>query len=185
MAPGATLLFNASGGGVINHVNAINNLVANGANVIAEDIAFDAEPAFQQGLTTATAEAIAAAGVSVHSSAGNRGRNHAARVSAVGTGSTPDSVGFTTTPPTGCTNTPDNVVAIAPGGDTTFDVILGTNTRFTLQWSEPRAIFPTADQGGFTDLNLYIMDAGLTQCLGESVGGSGQRLGGYDRAGCN
>ena len=40
----------------------------------------------------------------------------------------------------------------------------------TLQWSEPRAIFPTAGQGGFTNLNLYVMNSALTQCLAESVG---------------
>jgi hypothetical protein len=57
-----------------------------------------------------------------------------------------------------------------PGGDTTFDVTLVTGTNsFVLQWSEPRAIFPTAGQGGFTDLDLFVMDAGLTQCLGSSA----------------
>jgi hypothetical protein len=173
MAPGAALMFQATGGGVVNHVNALTNLRNNGANVMAEDIAFDAQPAFQQGLAAATAEAIAAAGVSVHSSAGNLGNNHAARVQAVGTGGGPDGVTFAAAPP-GCANNPDNVVAIAPGGDTTFDVILGQAgvgaTSITLQWSEPRAIFPTAGQGGFTDLNLYVMDAALTQCLAQSVG---------------
>jgi hypothetical protein len=154
-------------------VNALNNLRANGANVIAEDLAFDSQPAFQQGLVAAGREAQAAAGVAVHSSSGNRGGDHAARVLAVGTGGGPDGVAFGGTPP-GCTHTPDNVVAIGPGGDTTFDVTLGQSgngaTSITLQWSEPRAIFPTAGRGGFTDLNLYVMDAGLTQCLAESVG---------------
>ncbi|MGH8458306.1 MAG: S8 family serine peptidase, partial [Nevskiales bacterium] len=180
MAPGAGLLYQATGGGVVNHVNALNNLVTNGANVIAEDIAFDAEPAFQQGVAAATAEAIATAGVAVHSSAGNRGDDHAARVQAVGTGAGPDGMNFAAAPP-GCANNPDNVVAIAPGADTTFDVTLGQAgagaTLITLQWSEPRAIFPTAGQGGFTDLNLYVMDAALTQCLAQSVGGQANGVG--------
>jgi len=177
MAPDATLIYDdgagTAGTSVMRHFNALNNLVTNGANVIAEDLAFDSQPAFQQGLLASTAEAIAAGGVSVHSSAGNRATDHAARVQAVGTGGGPDGVNFGATPP-GCTFTPDNVVAIAPGGDTTFDVTLGQTgsgaTSITLQWSEPRAIFPTAGQGGFTDLNLYVMDAGLTRCLAESVG---------------
>ena len=38
----------------------------------------------------------------------------------------------------------------------------------TLQWSEPRAVYPTAGQGGFTDLNLYLMDASGTTCLAAS-----------------
>ena len=173
MAPGAALIFHASGGSVVNHVKALLKLRDNGANVIAEDISFDAEPAFQLGLAAATAEAIAAAGVSVHSSAGNLGNHHAARVHAVGTGGGPDGKRFAAAPP-GCAHNPNNVVAIAPDGDTTFDVILGRAgdgaTSITLQWSEPRAIFPTAGQGGFTDLNLYVMDAALTRCLAQSVG---------------
>jgi subtilase family protein len=172
MAPGAALLFHATGAGVMGHVNAFNTLVANGANVITEDIAFDAQPAFQQGIAAATAEAIAAAGVSVHSSAGNLGLSHAARVLAVGTGGGPDGV---TGPFVGCPRlSAPNVVAIAPGGDTTFDIVLGDpqgqGTIITLQWSEPRAIFPTAGQGGFTDLDLFVMDAGLTRCLAASTG---------------
>ncbi|HEX7277254.1 MAG TPA: S8 family serine peptidase, partial [Acidimicrobiales bacterium] len=84
----------------------------------------------------------------------------------------------------GCANTPDNVVDIDPGAGTAFDVtIAATNPpaanntiTATLQWSEPRAIFPTVGQGGFTDLNLYVMNAGLTQCLAQSttVQASGQ-----------
>jgi hypothetical protein len=170
MAPGAALMFNATGSGVAGHVTALNNLVTNGANVIAEDIPFDAEPAFEEGLAAQTADNIAAAGVSVHSSAGNLATTHSARVTATGTGGGPDG---TTGPYAGCANTPDNVVAIAPNNDTTFDVTLGASSgqgaSFTLQWSEPRAIFPTAGQGGFTDLNLYVMNQALTQCLGQST----------------
>ena len=167
MAPGAGLLFHTTGSGTAGHVTAVNNLVAAGANVISEDLAYDREPAFQQGVVAAAREAAALAGVPVHSSSGNRGANHAARVPATGTGTGPD--GFTGTF-TGCTVDPTNTVAIAPNGDTTFDLTTGGNTRITLQWSEPRAIFPTAGAGGFTDLDLYVMDASGTQCLAESLG---------------
>jgi hypothetical protein len=170
MAPGAALAFHGTGGGTAGHVTAVQNLVAAGVNVIAEDLAFDAEPAFQRGVVATARENAAAGGVSVHSSSGNRGANHAARVPAIGTGSGPDG---NTGPFTNCPIAPLNVVAIAPGGDTTFDVVLGANTRFTLQWSEPRAIFPTAGAGGFTDLDLYIMDATGTTCLATSLGTQG------------
>jgi hypothetical protein len=170
MAPGATLFFHATGPSAVTHVTAVQNLVAAGVNVIAEDIAFDAQPAFQQGVVANSLEAAAAGGVSVHSSSGNRGENHAARVLAVGTGSGPDGqMG----PFTGCPYDPLNVVAIAPGGDTTFDVVLGTSTTITLQWSEPRAIFPTLGAGGFTDLDLFIMDAAGTTCLATATGAQG------------
>jgi subtilase family protein/HYR domain-containing protein len=170
MAPGAALAFHGTGGGTAGHVTAVQNLVTAGVNVIAEDLAFDAEPAFQRGVVATARENAAAAGVSVHSSSGNRGANHAARVLAIGTGSGPDG---NNGPFTNCPIAPLNVVAIAPGGDTTFDVVLGASTRFTLQWSEPRAIFPTAGAGGFTDLDLYIMDAAGTTCLATSLGTQG------------
>jgi hypothetical protein len=177
MAPGAALVFNATGGGTMGHVTAVNNLVGAGVNVIAEDLAFDAEPAFQRGIVAFTRESAAAAGVSVHSSSGNRAQNHAARVLAIGTGTGPDGNNSFT----GCTINPTNAVAIAPGGDTTFDLVLGNNngngSSFTLQWSEPRAIYPTAGQGGFTDLDLYIMDASGTQCLFESTAAQGNGVG--------
>jgi hypothetical protein len=180
MAPGARLLFNGTGSGVTAHISALNALVTNGANVITEDIAFDSEPAFQRGAAATAGDTIAANGVPVHSSAGNLAQRHAARVTATGTGQQPDG---TANAFTGCTNTPDNVVAIAPSNDTTFDVQLpaqnpaltaAQNTAsFTLQWSEPRAIAPTPGAGGFTDLNLYIMNSTLTQCLAQSTGVQG------------
>ena len=177
MAPGAALAFHASGAGTAGHVTAVQNLVNAGVNVIAEDLAFDAEPAFQQGVVATARENAAVGGVSVHSSSGNRGQNHAARVLAVGTGSGPDG---NTGPFTNCPIAPLNVVAIAPGGDTTFDVVLGMSSTFTLQWSEPRSIFPTAGAGGFTDLDLYIMNAAGTTCLATSTtaqgGGSGDTI---------
>ena len=143
-------------------------------NVIAEDLAFDSEPAFQKGVVATARENAAAGGVSVHSSSGNRGQNHAARVLAVGTGSGPDG---NTGPFTNCPIAPLNVVAIAPNGDTTFDVVLGSSSSFTLQWSEPRAIFPTAGAGGFTDLDLYIMNAAGTTCLATSTAAQGNGSG--------
>lgn len=170
MAPSAVLVFHANGAGTAGHVTAVQNLVAAGVNVIAEDLAFDAEPAFQQGVVAMAREAAVTAGVSVHSSSGNRGQNHAARVLATGTGSGPDG---NTGPFTNCPYDPLNVVAIAPGGDTTFDVVLGNSSRFTLQWSEPRAIFPTPGAGGFTDLDLFIMDSTGTTCLFTSTNAQG------------
>jgi hypothetical protein len=169
VAPGANLVFQYSGD-VTSHVNALNGLVAAGANVITEDKAYDGEPAFQHGIAATTADNIALVGVPVHATAGNLATSHLARVVAAGTGQGPDGVIFASTP-TGCAHTPDNVVAIAPGGDTTFDAVWpGGGEVIVLQWSEPRAIFPTVGQGGFTDLNLYVMDKGLTKCFLQSTG---------------
>jgi uncharacterized repeat protein (TIGR01451 family) len=176
LAPGAALLFHGTGGSVASHITALNNLAAAGVHVIAEDIPFDAEPAFQKGAAATAGEALAVAGISVHSSAGNLGSRHAARIQAVGTGGGPDGVAG---PFAGCGVNPTNVVAIAGGGDSTFDVQLaaGAQISATLQWSEPRAIFPTPGAGGFTDLDLHIMNAAATTCLASSTAAQGNGAG--------
>ena len=182
MAPGAGLFFDAgTGGGVAGHVGAQNWLAGAGrANVITEDIAFDGEPAFQYGLAASNGDTIAANGVTMHSSAGNLAARHAARMAATGTGQGPDGG---TGPCAG--SEPDNGVAIAGGTDNTFDFSVPTATppitgSMTLQWSEPRAIFPTAGRGGFTDLDLYVLRVGAggaLTCAGQSNGGQGLGMG--------
>jgi hypothetical protein len=169
MAPGAQLAFNTVGEDLTSYVAAFHNLAAAGSTMIVEDIAFDDEPAFQQGLGATTAEQLAKHGIWVSSSAGNLGAKHAPRGLAIGTGGTPDGV---TGAFANCAVAPTNVVKLR-GADTTYDVTIaagGGAILPTLQWSEPRAIFPTAGQGGFTDLNLYLMNADGTDCLAESDG---------------
>jgi len=166
-APGAKLLFTGTGDTLEDHVAGLRKLAAAGANLITEDLAFDDEPAFQQGLAASTAEALARSGVWVSSSSGNLGARHTPRVQAIGTGHTPDDLPAASI--TGCPTVPQNAVAVAGGTDTTFDLLLGAHGLLlaTLQWSEPRAIFPTPGRGGFTDLNLYILDQN-GRCLGVS-----------------
>ncbi|MGW6282887.1 S8 family serine peptidase [Kribbella sp. NPDC055071] len=167
IAPGAKLAFASTQDTTAQYVQAFHDLAAAGVSMIAEDIALDDEPAFQQGIGAATAESLAKHGIWISSSAGNLGNRHAPRVTATGTGKGPDGV---TGPFNGCPNAPDNVVALR-GADTTYDLNLLPGAAFmpTLQWSEPRAVFPTAGQGGFTDLNLYVMDATGTTCLASST----------------
>jgi hypothetical protein len=165
-APGAQLAFNTVGADLAGYVAAFHNLAAAGSTMIAEDIAFDDEPAFQQGLGATTAEQLAKSGIWVSSSAGNLGAKHAPRVLALGTGGTADGV---TSDFAHCATKPTNVVKLR-GSDTSYDVTIANNGGIlpTLQWSEPRAIFPTAGQGGFTNLNLYLLNAAGTDCLAES-----------------
>ncbi len=91
-APGAKLLFTGTGETLEDHVGGLRALAAAGANLITEDLAFDDEPAFQQGLAASTAEALARSGVWVSSSSGNLGARHTPRVPAIGTGRSPDDV---------------------------------------------------------------------------------------------
>jgi hypothetical protein len=168
MAPGAKLLFTGTGETLEDHVGGLRALAAAGANLITEDLAFDDEPAFQQGLAASTAEALARSGVFVSSSAGNLGARHTPRVRAVGTGRSPDDVSDATFG-TACGPAPHNAVAVAGGTDNSFDILLGQDGVLlaTLQWSEPRAIFPTPGRGGFTNLNLYLLDE-TGRCLAVS-----------------
>ncbi|HEY6749424.1 MAG TPA: S8 family serine peptidase [Mycobacteriales bacterium] len=158
-APGAKLLFTGTGETLEDHVGGLRALAAAGAGLITEDLAFDDEPAFQQGLAASTAEALARSGVWFSSSAGNLGARHTPRVAAVGTGRTPDDITDAAFG-TACGPVPHNTVAVAGGTDNAFDLRLGQNGLIlaTLQWSEPRAIYPTPGQGGFTDVNLYLLD---------------------------
>ncbi|HST67699.1 MAG TPA: S8 family serine peptidase [Mycobacteriales bacterium] len=167
-APGAKLLFSGTGETLEDHVAGLRALAAAGAGLITEDLAFDDEPAFQQGLAASTAEALARSGVFFSSSAGNLGARHTPRVAAVGTGRTPDDVSDATFG-TACGPVPHNTVAVAGGTDNAFDLRLGQDGLIlaTLQWSEPRAIFPTVGQGGFTDVNLYLLDQ-TGRCLAVS-----------------
>jgi hypothetical protein len=175
MAPGAALAFHETGAGTVGHIVAQNALVAAAVDVIAEDIAFDAEPVFQKGAVATNGDMIAGGGISVHSSAGNLGDSHAARVAAVPVAPT-DLVGFA-----GCVafGLGSNVVDIDPGVGTSFDVSIPpmTTASFSLQWSEPRAIFPTAGAGGFTDLDLHVMDAAGTACVTSSTMAQGNGAG--------
>ena len=175
LAPGAKLMYASTRDTLQEYVEAFHVLAAAGATLITEDIALDDEPAFQQGIGAATAESLAQHGIWVSSSAGNLGARHAQRVPAKGTGTGPDGA---TGPFTGCPDAPDNVVRLRDT-DTTYDFNLlpGATVMPTLQWSEPRAIFPTAGQGGFTDLNLYLMDVTGTQCLASSTAVQGNGVG--------
>ena len=173
MAPGAGLLFHGTGGGVAAHVSAQNDLVTAGADLITEDIPFDSEPAFQKGLAATNGEILGASGVWISSSAGNLNSTHAPRVVATGTGTGPDNQA-----PAGCGVAPTNTVALN-GADTTFDVTVnpGATVGATLQWSEPRAIFPTAGAGGFTNLDLYIVNQAAATCLATSTAAQGGGVG--------
>lgn len=148
LAPGARLAFATTGETLADYVDALRLLAAAGATLVTEDIALDDEPAFQQGIGAATAESLAQHGIWVSSSAGNLGARHAPRVSAVGTGRGPDGA---TGPFVDSPYAPDNLVNLR-GTDNTYNLNLLPGAAFlgTLQWSEPRAIYPTAGQGGFT-----------------------------------
>jgi Subtilase family len=166
MAPSATFAYASTRDTNAEYFEAFHVLAAAGVDMITEDIALDDEPVFQQGQGATIAERLARKGIWVSSSAGNLGGRHGPRMPAKGTGRTPDDA---TGSFTDCPTAPRNTVNLR-GTDNTqnLNLLPGAAILPTLQWSEPRAIFPTEGQGGFTDLNLYLMDAAGTTCLAVS-----------------
>lgn len=75
-APGLNKLMFASGTNVgpVDKADSINQLVANGADVIADDIFWLSEPFFQDGVVAKAADAARAQNVAYFASAGNRAR---------------------------------------------------------------------------------------------------------------
>lgn len=119
-APGVTDIVFSSGtaSDAAGKATSINNLVAAGAKVIADDIFFPDEPMFQDGVVAQAVDAARAAGVVYLASAGNR-----ARQSWEGT----------------YTGTTDNDFDPGAGVDTVQTIGTFTNRSpfLSLQWAEP------------------------------------------------
>ncbi len=75
-APGLNSILFATGtaAGPVDKADSINQLVANGADVITDDIFRLDEPFFQDGVVAQAVDSAKAAGVPYFASAGNRGR---------------------------------------------------------------------------------------------------------------
>jgi subtilisin family serine protease len=75
-APGISgIAFSTAEGGPVAKVNAIDDLVAHGVRVIADDTAYLSEPFFQDGIISQAVDRAKAAGVAYFISAGNDGRH--------------------------------------------------------------------------------------------------------------
>jgi Subtilase family len=134
--------FSTGAGGPATKATSINNLVAAGSRVIADDTFYLGEPMFQDGVVAQAVDAAKAAGVAYLSSAGNR-----ARQSWEGT-FTPGTGGYNNFNPGGAEDIEQTVVSI-PGGGGALQVVL--------QWAEPL--------GGVTDnldLEVYNITGGDT-----------------------
>lgn len=144
-APGVAGLAFASGTageGPVGKRTAIEQLVAQGAGVIVDDVYFLQEPFFQDGIIAQAVDAARAAGVVYVASAGNRARQ---------------SWEGTFTPLTGATNTDE---AFAPGDayQTVAVVPSGASVELELQWAEPWG-------NAATDLNAFLVDAGAVSTV--------------------
>lgn len=148
-APGLNKILFASGtfGGPVGKADSINQLVANGVDVIADDIFQLSEPFFQDGQVAQAVDNARAAGIPYFSSAGNR-----ARQSYEGTYA--DSVGFHDFDPGAGVDTVQTLASVPNNGF----------IQVALDWDEP---WGSAE----TDLNALLRTALDGALTGSAVSG--------------
>jgi hypothetical protein len=146
-APGLNRILFSTGTetGPVGKAASINALVANGADVIADDIFYLEEPFFQDGAVAQAVDAARAAGVAYFASAGNRARQSYES-------SYRDAAGLHDFDPGGGTDTRSCFNSPVPNGD--FILV-------ALQWAEPL-------DNVTTNLDLRITTSGGTT-LGSST----------------
>jgi hypothetical protein len=138
-APGLNRILFSSGtaAGPVGKANSINALVANGADLIADDIFYLEEPFFQDGTIAQAVDAARAAGVAYFASAGNRARQSYES-------NYRDSAGLHDFDPGAGTDTRSCFSGTVPSGAFIFLV---------LQWAEPWG-------GASTNLDLRLVTPG-------------------------
>ena len=162
LAPGADLAFATAFTGELGFASNIRQLAANGADVIADDILYFAEPMYQDGPIAAAVDDVTAQGVDYFSMAYNSNR-------IVG-GRNVNSWEATAYRPTGCPAAlpaGGDCMDFNPGGgggDNTFQVTAasGASIRLSLGWAEPQ-------QGVTDDFDFYALNAAGTTVLASST----------------
>ena len=129
-APGIDSILFASGtvGGPADKADSIEQLVANGADVIADDIFWLSEPFFQDGVTAQAVDRAEAAGVTYLASAGNR-----ARQSWEGTYADTDDSGLNDFDPGGGIDAVQSVATVPPVSGSRPN---GGLLQLVVQWDE-------------------------------------------------
>jgi hypothetical protein len=127
IAPAATIYFYTATDSEADFAAGINTLVADGVNVIVDDVSYSDEPFFQNtGVITQAVESAVASGVDYFTAAGNAGENYYQAV-------------FNPQPIT-LPGIPQALMVHAVDGTSPYEaVILGNDPvlDFSLQWNEP------------------------------------------------
>ncbi len=156
LAPGASIDFATAFNGELGFVANIKALVAAGAKVIADDVAYFEEPFFQDGPVAVAANEASAAGVSYFSAVGNDNL-----IDAKG-----HDIASWEAPKFRETSCPPNLTAVAktedcmnfnPGGglpDPTYGITVAKGATLTvdLQWAEPW-------NGVASDIDVYLLNS--------------------------
>jgi Subtilase family len=160
LAPGATLDFATAFSGELGFAAAIRGLAANGADVIADDVAYFEEPFFQDGPVAVAVNQVVGAGVSYFSAAGNdnlidqSGRDIASWEAPAFRDSATCPAALLALGGFGSGHCMDFDPVAGPPDDTFgITVAKGATLTVDLQWAQPW-------NGVTTDLDAYLLDAG-------------------------
>ncbi len=151
VAPGADLSFATAFGGQANFARNIRRLADSGADVIVDDIAYLAEPFFQDGLISQAVDEVVAEGAVYFASAGNQGRaSYEAEYRNSGivlpTAFEPGAIAHDWNP--------SSLV------DPVLDFVLeGEDSIFiSLQWDQPFGSLTDGGLSATTDVDIYLVD---------------------------
>ncbi len=161
LAPGADLAFATAFTGELGMASNIEALAQAGADVIVDDVAYFAEPMFQDGPIAVAVNHVTAQGVTYYSAAANtNATDDADRIASWETpsfrngGACPAGI-----PGTSCLDFDPG-----PGVDTAFEITVkaGRTVSLDLQWAEPRG-------GVATNLDAYAQDGGAITDFSDDV----------------
>jgi len=172
IAPGADLLFRTAFNGQADFAQGILDLAAAGADIIIDDIAYLAEPFFQDGIVAQAVDTVTAQGVQFYSAAGNEGSN--GFVGSFDAGTVPVLEPSLNAP---SHNWQGGSGASDPALSITIEE--GETIQFVLQWDNP--FFSVSGGTGATaDLDLTLYAGGTTNLVASAAdfnrrvdGGSG------------
>lgn len=153
IAPGAEILFHSVGLGQASFAQAIDALVAAGADIIVDDVLNYAEPRYQDGLIAQAAQDAVDAGVAYFSAIGNQG-----------------AAGYTSAFVGGQYHDWDTGPGVDEGND--FTLPAGMTIILTLHWSDPYLTGTGgASSGAQSDLDLVTTREffGLPVVFAESI----------------
>jgi hypothetical protein len=159
VAPGASQAFHTAFGGIADFALGIQELATAGATVINDDVAYYAEPMFQDGPIAQAINTVNAAGVAYFSSAGNDARQSY-------------EAAFNPVLASGATR---HDFDPSSGTDTLQQVTIPARTQviFVLQWDQPY-FSVSGSPGSASDLDMILYSAqgvGLAGGLDNNLGG--------------
>ncbi|HEV8291249.1 MAG TPA: S8 family serine peptidase, partial [Tepidisphaeraceae bacterium] len=175
VAPGASLAFATANGGESAFANNIRALANAGAKVIVDDVAYFAEPMFQDGVIAQAIDDVTAGGAVYFSAAGNEGHDAYTSTYTAATSYSKNAFGSNPGAPRFGGGTSHDFDP-GPGVDDKQAFSLGSGQRMTLvfQWDQP-FFSVSGGQGSRSDMDVFVLDADTNRII---AGGTDNNVGG-------